>query len=94
MLDVALAAGVSPETLRKIETGRIATPSFATIAALAGVVGLSLDALWAEVQPAPSGGGRSGLPVPRGRRRPGPPVARPSRRSAVRARPARRATDP
>ncbi|WP_182047466.1 helix-turn-helix transcriptional regulator [Curtobacterium sp. ME26] len=55
MLDVALAAGVSPETLRKIETGRIATPSFATIAALAGVVGLSLDALWAEVQPAPSG---------------------------------------
>lgn len=52
MLDVALAAGVSPETLRKIETGRIATPSFATIAAVAGVVGLSLDAIWAEVRPA------------------------------------------
>ncbi|PZF59870.1 transcriptional regulator [Curtobacterium sp. MCSS17_008] len=51
MLEVAIAAGVSPETLRKIETGRIATPSFATIAAVAGVVGLSLDALWAEVHP-------------------------------------------
>ncbi|WIE74369.1 helix-turn-helix transcriptional regulator [Curtobacterium sp. MCSS17_007] len=51
MLDVALVAGVSPETLRKIETGRIATPSFATIAAVAGVVGLSLDELWAAVHP-------------------------------------------
>jgi transcriptional regulator with XRE-family HTH domain len=48
MLEVALDAGVSPETLRKIETGRIATPSFPTVAALAGVLGLSLDALWAE----------------------------------------------
>ncbi|PZE64080.1 MULTISPECIES: helix-turn-helix domain-containing protein [unclassified Curtobacterium] len=48
MLDVALAAGISPETLRKIETGRIATPSFATVAALAGVLGLSLDAVWAQ----------------------------------------------
>ncbi|PZE58504.1 transcriptional regulator [Curtobacterium sp. MCPF17_001] len=49
MLDVALAAGLSPETLRKIETGRIATPAFSTVAALAGVLGLSLDAVWAEV---------------------------------------------
>ena len=49
MLDVALAAGISPETLRKIETGRIATPAFATIAAVAGEVGLSLDALWTDV---------------------------------------------
>ncbi|MBT2503341.1 helix-turn-helix transcriptional regulator [Curtobacterium sp. ISL-83] len=54
MPDVASAAGVSPETLRKIETGRIATPSFATIAAVAGVVGLSLDAVWAEVVAAPA----------------------------------------
>ncbi len=54
ILDVALAAGISPETLRKIETGRIATPSFASIAAVAGVVGLSLDALWAEVHPSAS----------------------------------------
>lgn len=49
ILDVALAAGVSPETLRKIETGRIAMPSFGTVAAVAGVVGLSLDAVWREV---------------------------------------------
>ena len=49
ILDIALAAGISPETLRKIETGRIATPAFPTIAALAGVLGLSLDELWAEV---------------------------------------------
>lgn len=49
MLEVALAAGVSPETLRKIESGRIATPSFQTVAAIAGAVGLSLDQLWAEI---------------------------------------------
>lgn len=49
ILDTALAAGVSPETLRKIETGRVATPSFATVAAVAQVVGLSLDELWSEV---------------------------------------------
>ncbi|WP_037850869.1 helix-turn-helix domain-containing protein [Streptomyces sp. NRRL S-340] len=49
MLDVALAACVSPETLRKIETGRVATPAFPTIAAIADVLGLSLDAVWAEI---------------------------------------------
>ncbi|MGY1769617.1 helix-turn-helix transcriptional regulator [Blastococcus sp. SYSU D00813] len=49
MLHTALDAGVSPETLRKIESGRVATPAFPTVAAIAGVVGLSLDQLWAEV---------------------------------------------
>ncbi len=49
MLDVALDAGISPETLRKIETGRVATPAFSTIAALADALGLSLDAVWAEI---------------------------------------------
>lgn len=49
MLTTALDAGVSPETLRKIETGRVATPAFPTIAAIADVLGVSLDALWAEV---------------------------------------------
>ena len=49
MLDIALDAGVSPETLRKIESGRVATPAFSTIAAIANVLGLSLDAVWAEV---------------------------------------------
>jgi transcriptional regulator with XRE-family HTH domain len=49
MLDVALEAGVSPETLRKIETGRVATPAFPTIAAIADVLDLSLDTVWAEM---------------------------------------------
>lgn len=49
MLETALDAGVSPETLRKIETGRVATPAFPTIAAIADVLGISLDAVWAEV---------------------------------------------
>lgn len=54
MLSVALDAGVSPETLRKIESGRVATPSFATIGAISHVLGLSLDAVWAEVGPLPT----------------------------------------
>jgi transcriptional regulator with XRE-family HTH domain len=49
MLRTALDAGVSPETLRKIESGRVATPAFPTIAAIADVLGLSLDTLWTEV---------------------------------------------
>jgi transcriptional regulator with XRE-family HTH domain len=51
MLAIALDAGVSPETLRKIESGRVATPAFPTIAAIADVLGLSLDAVWAEINP-------------------------------------------
>ena len=43
--DVASGAGISPETLRKIETGRMPTPAFATIAALARALGTSLDDL-------------------------------------------------
>jgi transcriptional regulator with XRE-family HTH domain len=49
MLEIALNARVSPETLRKIETGRVATPAFSTIAAIADVLGLSLDVVWAEI---------------------------------------------
>ncbi len=45
MVDVAAAAGLSAETLRKIETGRAPTPAFFTIAALAGALHLSLDEL-------------------------------------------------
>ncbi|WP_165984922.1 helix-turn-helix domain-containing protein [Streptomyces sp. YIM 98790] len=45
MADVAAAAGVSAETLRKIETGRAPTPAFFTVAALATALGLSLDEL-------------------------------------------------
>jgi transcriptional regulator with XRE-family HTH domain len=43
MADVAAASGVPVETLRKIETGRIATPAFFTVAALAEAVGVSLE---------------------------------------------------
>jgi transcriptional regulator with XRE-family HTH domain len=45
---VAAAAGISAETLRKIETGRIPTPAFFTVAALAGVLDMSLDDLAAH----------------------------------------------
>ncbi|MQA63664.1 MAG: helix-turn-helix domain-containing protein, partial [Actinophytocola sp.] len=40
---VAERAGVSAETLRKIETGRIPTPAFFTIVALSRVLDLPLD---------------------------------------------------
>lgn len=44
-VEVARAAAISPETLRKIETGRLATPAFATVAALARVLDVPLDNL-------------------------------------------------
>jgi DNA-binding XRE family transcriptional regulator len=48
---VAQAAEVSVETLRKIETGRIPTPAFFTVVAVARVLGLSLDDLSASTSP-------------------------------------------
>ncbi|MFF3258093.1 helix-turn-helix domain-containing protein [Streptomyces sp. NPDC002932] len=45
MVDIARSAGISAETLRKIETGRAPTPAFFTVAALAGALGLSMDEL-------------------------------------------------
>jgi transcriptional regulator with XRE-family HTH domain len=45
IVDVAGSAGVSAETLRKIETGRIPTPAIFTVSALAVALELSLDAL-------------------------------------------------
>ncbi|GGL06098.1 hypothetical protein Sme01_55900 [Sphaerisporangium melleum] len=45
MVAIAAAAGVSAETLRKIETGRAPTPAFFTVAALAAALGMSLDEL-------------------------------------------------
>ena len=56
MLETALDARVSPETLRKIESGRVATPAFSTVAAIADVLGLSLDAVWAEIDQPELGG--------------------------------------
>jgi transcriptional regulator with XRE-family HTH domain len=43
--EVAQAAGISPETLRKIETGRLPTPAFGTIACLTDVLGLPIQDL-------------------------------------------------
>lgn len=60
MLEIALDARVSPETLRKIESGRVATPAFPTIAAIADVLGLSLDAVWAEISEPERGVGPTG----------------------------------
>ncbi|MHC5908221.1 helix-turn-helix domain-containing protein [Streptomyces sp. S6] len=48
MAEVAAQAGISAETLRKIETGRAPTPAFFTVAALVGVLGLSMDELAAH----------------------------------------------
>ncbi len=45
LAEVAQEASISPETLRKIETGRLATPAFATVAALAAVLAIPLDDL-------------------------------------------------
>jgi transcriptional regulator with XRE-family HTH domain len=45
MVEVATAAGIPVETLRKIETGRIVTPAFFTVAALAGALALDLATL-------------------------------------------------
>ncbi|MDQ4119121.1 MAG: helix-turn-helix domain-containing protein [Actinomycetota bacterium] len=49
--DVATAAEISAETLRKIETGRIPTPALFTVAALATALALSLDELVAATEP-------------------------------------------
>jgi DNA-binding phage protein len=43
MVDIAARSGVPVETLRKIESGRIPTPAFFTVAALAATLGLRLE---------------------------------------------------
>lgn len=43
--NVADAAGISPETLRKIETGRLPSPAFGTVVGLAQALGVDLDEL-------------------------------------------------
>ncbi|MFD0308485.1 MULTISPECIES: helix-turn-helix domain-containing protein [Streptomyces] len=43
--EVAAAAEISPETLRKIETGRMPTPAFGTIVRLSEVLGVPLPEL-------------------------------------------------
>jgi transcriptional regulator with XRE-family HTH domain len=58
LVDVAAAAGISAETLRKIETGRIPTPAFFTVASLAAALGLSLDTISDAASPAAPVGSR------------------------------------
>ncbi|MEU6880515.1 helix-turn-helix transcriptional regulator [Streptomyces sp. NPDC046712] len=53
MVEIAAAAGLSAETLRKIETGRAPTPAFFTVAALAGVLDLSMDEIVTRCAPVP-----------------------------------------
>ncbi|MFC1411206.1 helix-turn-helix domain-containing protein [Streptacidiphilus sp. N1-12] len=60
MVEVAAAAGLSAETLRKIETGRAPTPAFFTVAALAGALSLSLDDLVAACAEDPAEDGFGG----------------------------------
>jgi transcriptional regulator with XRE-family HTH domain len=47
--EISAASGVSLEALRKIESGRVPTPAFFTVAALARALDLPLDQLVAEI---------------------------------------------
>jgi transcriptional regulator with XRE-family HTH domain len=51
-VSVAQAAGISVETLRKIEHGRVPTPAFFTVVAIARAIGVPLEALCEEPLPA------------------------------------------
>ncbi|MET9215012.1 MULTISPECIES: helix-turn-helix domain-containing protein [unclassified Nocardia] len=48
LAEVARAAGISPETLRKIESGRLPSPAFGTVVGLAEALAIPLTDL-AEV---------------------------------------------
>lgn len=45
LVEVALAAGISPETLRKIETGRLPAPAFGTVVSLSQALDVPLGDL-------------------------------------------------
>ena len=48
LVEVALAAGISPETLRKIEAGRLPAPAFGSVVCLSQALDVPLSEL-AEV---------------------------------------------
>ncbi|BBX91256.1 helix-turn-helix domain-containing protein [Mycolicibacterium boenickei] len=55
--EVAAHAGISPETLRKIETGRLPSPAFGTVVGLSDALGVPLETLaevWRPVRAAAS----------------------------------------
>ncbi|MFB9235587.1 helix-turn-helix domain-containing protein [Plantactinospora siamensis] len=45
LVEVALAAGISPETLRKIEAGRLPAPAFGTVVCLSRALDVPLGDL-------------------------------------------------
>lgn len=59
MTSVAGAVGMSPETLRKIETGRVPTPAFFTVVALCTELGVPLERVASECDAADPGRSRS-----------------------------------
>jgi transcriptional regulator with XRE-family HTH domain len=59
-VEVAAAAGISVETLRKIESGRVPTPAFFTVAAIARTIGVRLDELFVLSDPTTT----DAVPVP------------------------------
>lgn len=57
--ELATSSAVSIDTVRSLESGRVPSPSFLTIARLAGVLGLSLDELHRHAARRSRRGGRS-----------------------------------
>ena len=51
-VEVAQEAGISVETLRKIEHGRVPTPAFFTVVAIARAVGVPVETLCEDALPA------------------------------------------
>ncbi|HET6484414.1 MAG TPA: helix-turn-helix transcriptional regulator [Actinoplanes sp.] len=45
LVEVALSAGISPETLRKIEAGRLTAPAFGTVVCLSQALAVPLSDL-------------------------------------------------
>ncbi len=45
LTEVAVSAGISPETLRKIESGRLPSPAFGTVVGLAEALAIPLTDL-------------------------------------------------
>jgi transcriptional regulator with XRE-family HTH domain len=45
LVEVSLAAGISPETLRKIEAGRLPAPAFGTVVGLSRALDIPLSDL-------------------------------------------------
>jgi len=66
MTEIASLSGVPVETLRKIETGRIPTPAFFTVASLAYALDLELEEIVTHcLAPAAAPSLRPGPPQPR-----------------------------